>query len=244
MIITCPSCATRYQVPNAAFSPDDGRRVRCQSCGFKWFAVPEEDESESPVDVSTPDTPEEDGAVLTESGEELQAEDDVEPDYDQATLDFTAHLAEAARLERNLAAMGGRKVQRDRKPQIGRFMKRPMRSAPGKNANLQGWAAVLAFIALCMFVGFEYRDTIVRAVPRASNIYAAAGLPVNVLGVDFVNIRVAREFENGLPVLAVEGEVVNVTELSLIHISEPTRLRRISYAVFCLKKKKTKTQPN
>src|SRR5660397_255617 len=28
--------------------------------------------------------------------------------------------------------------------------------------------------------------------------------------------------------------------LSLIHISEPTRLRRISYAVFCLKKKKTK----
>src|SRR5660397_271619 len=30
--------------------------------------------------------------------------------------------------------------------------------------------------------------------------------------------------------------------LSLIHISEPTRLRRISYAVFCLKKKKKKTQ--
>src|SRR5660398_296089 len=30
--------------------------------------------------------------------------------------------------------------------------------------------------------------------------------------------------------------------LSLIHISEPTRLRRISYAVFCLKKKKTNQQ--
>src|SRR5665809_138309 len=29
-----------------------------------------------------------------------------------------------------------------------------------------------------------------------------------------------------------------VISLSLIHISEPTRLRRISYAVFCLKKKK------
>src|SRR5660398_303385 len=28
--------------------------------------------------------------------------------------------------------------------------------------------------------------------------------------------------------------------LSLIHISEPTRLRRISYAVFCLKTNKTK----
>ena len=28
-----------------------------------------------------------------------------------------------------------------------------------------------------------------------------------------------------------------ILNLSLIHISEPTRLRRISYAVFCLKKK-------
>src|SRR5665809_154266 len=30
---------------------------------------------------------------------------------------------------------------------------------------------------------------------------------------------------------------IRCLNLSLIHISEPTRLRRISYAVFCLKKK-------
>ena len=33
-------------------------------------------------------------------------------------------------------------------------------------------------------------------------------------------------------------------ELSLIHISEPTRLRRISYAVFCLKKKRKISKRN
>src|SRR5665809_152931 len=38
----------------------------------------------------------------------------------------------------------------------------------------------------------------------------------------------------------VNGRVSEAKGLSLIHISEPTRLRRISYAVFCLKKKKTK----
>src|SRR5450756_2998013 len=32
----------------------------------------------------------------------------------------------------------------------------------------------------------------------------------------------------------------HATDLSLIHISEPTRLGMISYAVFCLKKKKKK----
>ena len=36
--------------------------------------------------------------------------------------------------------------------------------------------------------------------------------------------------------------LATVLELSLIHISEPTRRTPISYAVFCLKKKKTKQQ--
>src|SRR5450759_5662098 len=36
------------------------------------------------------------------------------------------------------------------------------------------------------------------------------------------------------------GHVAAVLGLSLIHISEPTRLGMISYAVFCLKKKKKK----
>ena len=34
--------------------------------------------------------------------------------------------------------------------------------------------------------------------------------------------------------------ILSAIPLSLIHISETTRLRRISYAVFCLKKKKHK----
>src|SRR5660397_251316 len=38
------------------------------------------------------------------------------------------------------------------------------------------------------------------------------------------------------------GKGRTVQYLSLIHISEPTRLRRISYAVFCLKKKKQNIQ--
>ncbi|CZR83233.1 hypothetical protein CDFC105_43942 [Clostridioides difficile] len=40
-------------------------------------------------------------------------------------------------------------------------------------------------------------------------------------------------------------DIENICEiyLSLIHISEPTRLGMISYAVFCLKKKKKKSTP-
>ena len=44
---------------------------------------------------------------------------------------------------------------------------------------------------------------------------------------------------NALKDLGIKkGDKVAVLDLSLIHISEPTRLGMISYAVFCLKKKK------
>ena len=38
--------------------------------------------------------------------------------------------------------------------------------------------------------------------------------------------------------VAIEDAVAEMQHLSLIHISEPTRRTPISYAVFCLKKKK------
>src|SRR5450756_1664610 len=46
----------------------------------------------------------------------------------------------------------------------------------------------------------------------------------------------------GEPALAVQDLGHGLHRLSLIHISEPTRLGMISYAVFCLKKKKKKNK--
>jgi len=58
-----------------------------------------------------------------------------------------------------------------------------------------------------------------------------------VLLLSFVGIySVSNSFFN-VSVLLGAGILGYVVRLSLIHISEPTRLRRISYAVFCLKKK-------
>ena len=48
--------------------------------------------------------------------------------------------------------------------------------------------------------------------------------------------------DNLLTLIDVDETEHDVYILSLIHISEPTRLLSISYAVFCLKKKKKKIQ--
>jgi predicted Zn finger-like uncharacterized protein len=41
MIITCPSCATRYEIPPKNLGPA-GRMVRCTNCSHRWFVSPDE----------------------------------------------------------------------------------------------------------------------------------------------------------------------------------------------------------
>ena len=50
---------------------------------------------------------------------------------------------------------------------------------------------------------------------------------------DALVVVIAQQLEARADVVGVDA----VADLSLIHISEPTRLLSISYAVFCLKKK-------
>src|SRR6266513_646631 len=40
MLLTCPSCETRYQVDEAAIDRAAGRQVRCANCGYLWHFAP------------------------------------------------------------------------------------------------------------------------------------------------------------------------------------------------------------
>src|SRR5256885_3184645 len=68
MILTCPQCATRYQIENSKFPPE-GRKVRCAKCGHGWFQAAPAPELES-VPVSVP------AAGSTSSSQPTQARPD------------------------------------------------------------------------------------------------------------------------------------------------------------------------
>ena len=68
-----------------------------------------------------------------------------------------------------------------------------------------------------------------------------------IVHIDIDTASISRNIQVDIPIVSDAKEAITkmneyVQELSLIHISEPTRLRRISYAVFCLKKKNTKSR--
>jgi predicted Zn finger-like uncharacterized protein len=56
MILTCPQCATRYQIADGKF-PVAGRAVRCAKCRHTWFqAAPAAEIEAEPKTASTPES--------------------------------------------------------------------------------------------------------------------------------------------------------------------------------------------
>src|SRR5450756_896801 len=78
-----------------------------------------------------------------------------------------------------------------------------------------------------------------------ANSYVTATLPANCESPETVPVIAFLAHMDTSPDasgMGVKPRIVTAYDLSLIHISEPTRLGMISYAVFCLKKKKQNTK--
>ena len=82
----------------------------------------------------------------------------------------------------------------------------------------------------------------------ASDIASAAYTPATPIKCGNINANGINRIALRNKAMKIEifacPKATNIFWLSLIHISEPTRLGMISYAVFCLKKKKKKKKNN
>lgn len=81
-----------------------------------------------------------------------------------------------------------------------------------RRGSLREWALLAASVALFVVGGLAMRETAVRLMPGSAVIYAAAGLPVNIRGLDLRNVEYERQYENGTVVLSIKGEVVNIRD--------------------------------
>jgi hypothetical protein len=84
-----------------------------------------------------------------------------------------------------------------------------------RRARRRGWS-LLALACIVPLAGAAaFPESVVRAAPAASRIYSLVGVEVNAFGFIIRDAASELQTEAGAPLLAVRGEVVNVTETAL-----------------------------
>jgi predicted Zn finger-like uncharacterized protein len=228
MLITCTSCATSYEVAPSTLGPS-GRSVRCVRCRHVWFAANTEALAEIAqahrADVAAltdappaggdpplqPVTAADDPAMAPDLGDPAPDDGLDVPPLDAGsppdaappsapepvTIDNAPPLAPEqpdAAEPVDIESVAARRAQRD---------------ARRRRWRQPGWStAALALIAVNLAL-IGWRADIVRWLPQTASLYAAVGLPVNLRGLIFTEVTTTSETADGVPVLVVEGSIVN-----------------------------------
>lgn len=72
-----------------------------------------------------------------------------------------------------------------------------------------GAGALAAALVLALPAAVVLRRPIVRAAPESARVFAAIGLPVNLVGLDLTDVRSGFAEEDAKRVLIVEGAITN-----------------------------------
>lgn len=84
-----------------------------------------------------------------------------------------------------------------------------------KLALAAGWVGLAAAVLVIGWSAVSYRQEIATLWPQSSSLYSALGLKVNARGIAFSDVSRRYETEDDQVVLAVSGDIVNVSKREL-----------------------------
>ncbi len=222
VVIACPHCGTRYQVPPETLG-DRGRKVSCAHCGKAWLA-------EAPA-------PAEDDRLFTPTEEEAL-------DREFTAIEHRAAIAEVPGPLKKLLAKGETpppEVMKsiaeikaaiapkapeaappepaEPKPTVadkvakGRLDKRQKAVGHGLPAarllrGIRLGAVGLLVVMICG--GLWFRTEIVRLFPDMAGFYSVVGLGVNVVGLEFTEVSTLMTRRGDNPVITVSAKIHGV----------------------------------
>jgi len=161
MIISCPSCATRYDMPASRLAAE-GTMIKCAACGQSWL----------------------EGRAIEVAASKVPAvADPFEPDAE------IRRLVEASREARETFAVKRRQRHR----------------------QMAAWSVFAAAMAAPLVLAAAFPEMVVRAAPAAVSAYETLGKNVNIYGIDLRRIEMQHMIVEGARVIAVKGEIVNIS---------------------------------
>jgi predicted Zn finger-like uncharacterized protein len=195
MDIACPTCRADYEIDDASVG-ENGRKVRCSSCGTVW-RVFRGGLSSDALDITPLPPPAEQRETAFQ--EESAFADG--PPVPGMARDLSTDELPAG----DPPTPGPRRVKWAKEPKAPKppsALRRAMFSAP----------AGLALLTLGIIGGAVHQRTkVVDALPQAAPLFAAIGLPVNLRGVAIQNVASRLVEDNGASILVVDGDLKNIT---------------------------------
>jgi predicted Zn finger-like uncharacterized protein len=228
MHIVCPNCTTSYAVNPATFG-DAGRTVRCARCKEVWLARPEDlsrPELRVPAMATSQPEPEEDMSAWGVTDDDDTSQDVPVVESPSISADWPSdanHRSEDA----DWAAMAEQDSPAAMRPSSSRFgaLRRfvpamPQLSFMPRHSLPIASVAMFALVAALVI----WRVDVVKLMPQTASFYQTVGLPVNVRGLAFKDVKVSSETVDGKPVLVIEGTIVSETRI-------PTAMPRLRFVV-------------
>jgi predicted Zn finger-like uncharacterized protein len=221
VVIACPHCGTRYQLAYEAIGAK-GRSVACAHCGESWEARADP----PPRPARTPDDPKFTELAEKELDEKFRAEERRHQEKRAARAkpqapsgeDAEAAAAHQRTLDEIKAAVAVRAAAEkpspnDHKRQQREFSQRQKSlysNLPRAKARRLLRLAAFGAVIVVFGGGLVFRNAVVSQFPQLAESYAALGMKVNVVGLEFSDLSTVKSLDNGDEVLVVDGKINNV----------------------------------
>jgi predicted Zn finger-like uncharacterized protein len=101
--------------------------------------------------------------------------------------------------------------------------RRRMQSKRQKSKRSSRWTAVILVLFAFNVALIGARHEVVRYLPQTASLFAAIGLPVNLRNLNFENVRITKEIEDGNAILVVQGSIVSASR-------KPAEVPRLRFA--------------
>ena len=228
MVITCPHCGTRYELARTAIGAA-GREVQCAHCQKAWQVTPGmphsaivendlqfEDIAELVMDENFAN---EERKLQAKHAAAREAAAKREADERAATELAHQHtLDEIKRAITPKAGAGAGEVvkldpRQQRKKERAFFRRQISTNNQLPIAKLRRSARIVGVVTLAALVGggVTFRTAVVTQFPSLAGLYGAVGLPVNIVGLDFRNLRTLKSLQQGADVLVVDADIFTMS---------------------------------
>ena len=85
-----------------------------------------------------------------------------------------------------------------------------MRAKRQKAKRNSRWTIIILILFGINIAIIAGRHQIVRHLPQTASLFASIGLPVNLRNLEFDNIKISKEMQDGVSILIIEGKIVNM----------------------------------